>query len=95
MRLAHSGSVKLLQRRTALPFPYLVCVRVGAAEGGGHGRGRERVLPSGERRGRWLDERRRVAEGAQPPLLGQELLVCYWVDVRGKAERGTDTRETK
>lgn len=82
-----------MQRTAAFPFSYLVGIRVGVVEGGGHGRGREWVLASRERRGRWLDQWRRVAEGAQTPLLGQELLVRHWVDVRGEAERGTDQEE--
>lgn len=89
---SHSRSVKL-QRTVAFPFSYLVCIRVGVAEGGGHGGGGERVLSSGEGRGRRLDERRRVTKGAQTPLLGQELLVRHWVDVRGEAEGGTDKEE--
>lgn len=51
------------------------------------------MLAGGEGRGRWLDQRRRVAKGAQTPLLGQELLVRYRVDVRGEAERGADKEE--
>lgn len=78
------------KRATAFPSPYLVCISAGAVEGGGHGRGRERVLSSGEGGGRRLNQRRRVTEGTQTPLLGQELLVCYWVDVRGEAERRTE-----
>lgn len=53
------------------------------------------MLPSGKGGGRRLNQRRRVAEGTQTPLLGQELLVRYRVDVRGEAERGTDKEETK
>lgn len=37
-----------------------------------------------------MNQRRRVTKGTQTPLLGQELLVRHWVDVRGEAERGTE-----
>lgn len=53
------------------------------------------MLPSGKGGGRRLNQRRRVTKGTQTPLLGQELLVRYWVDVRGEAEGGTDKEETK
>lgn len=53
------------------------------------------MLSSGKGGGRRLDQRRRVTEGTQTPLLGQELLVRYWVDVRGEAERGADKEETE
>lgn len=36
-----------------------------------------------------------MTEGAQAPLLGQELLVRYWVDVRGEAEGRADEDGTK
>lgn len=52
-----------------------------------HGRGRQRMLASRERRRRRLDERRRVAEGAQASLLGQQLLVGHWVDGVREVER--------
>lgn len=52
------------------------------------------MLSSGEGGGRRLNQWRRVAKGAQTPLLGQELLVCYWVDVRGEAEGRADKEET-
>ena len=58
--------------------------------GGGHGRSGEGVLASGERGGRGLNERRRVAEGVETPLLGQQLLVRHRVDVRREAERGAE-----
>lgn len=89
------GSVHRLQRTAAFPFSYLVRISVGVVEGGGHGGGGEWVLSSGKGGGRGLNERRRVTEGAQTPLLGQELLVRYRVDVRGEAERGTEKQETK
>lgn len=81
-----AGCSAKLQRAAAFPLSYLVCIRVGVVEGGRHGRGREWVLSSGEGGGRRLNQRRRVTEGTQTPLLGQELLVRYWVDVGGEAE---------
>lgn len=47
--------------------------------GGGQGGEAQARLATGEG-GRRLDERRSVAEGAEPPLLGQELLVGHGVD---------------
>lgn len=47
--------------------------------GGGQGGEAEARLAAGEG-GRRLDERRSVAEGAEPPLLGEELLVRHGVD---------------
>lgn len=46
---------------------------------GGQGGEAEARLAAGEGRRR-LDERRSVSEGAEPPLLGQELLVGHGVD---------------
>lgn len=53
---------------------------------GGRQRGEaEARLAAGEG-GRSLDERRRVAEGAEPPLLGEQLLVSHGVDGVGERE---------
>ena len=35
-----------------------------------------------------MNERRRVAEGIDSPLLGQQLLVCHWIDGMRETERG-------
>lgn len=60
-----------------------VCAYLGrqvAVVGGGRQRGEaEARLAAGEG-GRRLDERRSVAEGAEPPLLGEQLLVGHGVD---------------
>lgn len=37
-----------------------------------------------------MNERRRVAEGVEAPLLGQQLLVRHWVDGMREAERGAE-----
>lgn len=51
-----------------------------AVVGGGGQRGEaEARLAAGEG-GRRLDEGRSVAEGAEPPLLGEQLLVSHGVD---------------
>jgi len=57
--------------------------------GRGHRRRGERVLPGRERGRRRLNERRRVAEGVETPLLGQQVLVRHGVDGVREAERGT------
>lgn len=67
---------------------YLVGLGVGGVVGGGHGRSSEGVLASREGGRRGLDEGRRVAEGVETPLLGQQLLVRHRVDVVREAERG-------
>jgi len=55
--------------------------------GGGVQRGEgEARLAAGEG-GRRLDEGRSVTEGAEPPLLGEELLVGHGVDGMGEGER--------
>lgn len=53
--------------------------QVAVVCGDGQRREAEARLAAGEG-GRSLDERRRVAEGAEPPLLGEELLVGHGVD---------------
>ena len=73
-----------------------VCVRAAhllrlytAAVVGADQRGGCQDVLAGGKRGRRLDEGRRVAERAESPLLRQELLVGHWVDWVGERERGT------
>lgn len=53
---------------------------------GGGQRGEAEARLAAAEGGRRLDERRRVAEGAEPPLLGEELLVGQGVDGMGEGE---------
>lgn len=48
------------------------------------------MLAGSEGGRRRLNEGRRVAEGVETSLLGQQLLVRHGVDVRGEAERGAE-----
>ena len=72
----------------------VVVVVVLGGGGGGQGGDAQRVRADGEG-GRRLDEGGRVAERAQAPLLGQDLLVGHGVDGVGEREGGTGWRKGK
>lgn len=67
------------------------------AVSGGLQRGEPEARLAAREGGRRLDERRSVSEGAEPPLLGEQLLVGHGVDgVRegeGGAEGGGGSRQ--
>lgn len=52
------------------------------------------MLARGERGRRRLNEGRRVAEGVETPLLGQQLLVRHGIDGVGEAERWANGEES-
>lgn len=59
-----------------------------------HGGGEAEAGLSRREGGRGLDEGRGVAEGAQPPLLGEELLVGHGVNGMREGEGGAGTWTT-
>lgn len=59
-----------------------------------HGGGEAEAGLAAREGGRGLHERRSVAEGAQPPLLGEELLVGHGINVVREREGGAVTWTT-